>query len=176
MRATAVTALSHVDVDGRARMVDVSGKQPTVRQAKVEGSIQLSDEAFDALQQHALAKGDPYTVAKLAGLQAAKRTAELIPLCHPLPLDHVDVRFETDANAQLIRVIALVSATAKTGVEMEALTAAAAALLALYDMVKAVDPSAMITQLRLLEKTGGKQGYRRRPDMPDTEDACAPRW
>lgn len=164
-----MTRLSHVGDDGRARMVDVSRKLPTARQARVEGHLQLSNEAFAALRQQTLAKGEPYTVAKIAGVQAAKRTAELIPLCHPLPMEHVEITFTSDANAQAIRVIAETRATAKTGVEMEAFTAAAAALLSLYDMIKAVDPSATITGLRLLEKTGGTHGFHR--DTP--EDACA---
>ena len=155
--------LSHLDRNGRARMVDVSGKSPTRRRALVEGVMSLSPAAYDALTQNRLEKGDAMLVAKIAGLQAAKRTAELIPLCHPLPLEHLDIRYEPDVRARTIRVIGEAVTSAKTGVEMEAFTAVSAALLTLYDMIKAVDPSATIQRVRLLEKTGGKQGYRRAP-------------
>ena len=161
--------LSHLDEHGRARMVDVSGKPPTRRRSLVEGVISLSPAAYELLTQNRLEKGDALLVAKIAGIQAAKRTAELIPLCHPLPLDHVDIRFEPDGQARAIRVIGETVTRARTGVEMEAFTAVAVALLTLYDMVKSADPAAVIGPIRLLEKTGGKQNFRK-------EDACAPRW
>jgi cyclic pyranopterin phosphate synthase len=142
-------------------MVDVSAKAPTRRQARVQAVITLSHEAFEAIQARALVKGDAFTVATIAGIQAAKRTAELIPLCHPLPVEQVEVAFEPDAARSSIRVIAQTTTTAKTGIEMEAFTAAAVAALTLYDMVKAIDPSATITDLCLLRKTGGKQGFQR---------------
>ncbi len=144
-------------------MVDVSAKTPTRRRALVEGTLVLSPTAFVAIQRHALMKGDPFTVAKLAGLQAAKRTDELIPLCHSLPLEHLDIVFEPDAQACAIRVVCEATTTAKTGIEMEAMTATSVALLALYDMVKGIDPAATITDLRLLRKTGGTHGFRRSP-------------
>jgi cyclic pyranopterin phosphate synthase len=154
--------LSHLDAQGRAHMVDVSDKTPTPRRARVQAVLHLSAEAFAALQRHDLAKGEPLTVAKLAGIQAAKRTAELIPLCHPLPLEHVDLRFELDAATSTIRIVAQTTTTGKTGVEMEAFVAAAIGAVALYDMVKAVDPAATITDLQLLDKSGGRAPFTRR--------------
>ncbi len=142
-------------------MVDVSPKVATHRQATVQCLVQLSSEAFEAIQQQTLKKGDPFTVAKIAGIQAAKRTAELIPLCHPLPIEHLEITFEPDATTHTIRLVAQATTTAKTGIEMEAFVAASVASLALYDMVKAIDPSATITDLCLLRKTGGKQGFQR---------------
>ena len=157
-----MTPLSHLDEHGRAQMVDVSAKRPGRRHAKVRCVLHLSSEAFAAIQTRALAKGDAFTVAKIAGIQAAKRTAELIPLCHPLPIEHLDLMFEPDSTTQTIRVAAAVTTTAKTGIEMEAFTAAAIAALSLYDMVKAVDPAARITDLELISKTGGKRTFERR--------------
>lgn len=144
-------------------MLDVSAKAPTRRQAHVQAVIHLSPEAFEAIQQQSLKKGDPFTVAKIAGIQAAKRTAELIPLCHPLPIEHLEIAFEPDATTHTIRLVAQATTTAKTGIELEAFVAAAIGALALYDMVKAVDPAATITDLQLLRKTGGKQGFQRVP-------------
>ena len=155
--------LSHLDRNGRAKMLDVSAKTPTRRQAHVQAVINLSPEAFEAIQQQSLKKGDPFTVAKIAGIQAAKRTAELIPLCHPLPVEHLEITFEPDATTHTIRLVAQATTTAKTGIELEAFVAAAIGALALYDMVKAVDPAATITDLQLLRKTGGKQGFQRVP-------------
>lgn len=154
--------LSHVDRNGRARMVDVSRKLPTRRQALVQSVIHVSPEAFEAMQRHRLEKGEPWTVAKLAGMQAAKRTAELIPLCHPLPIEHLDIAFEPEAATSTIRIVAQATTTAKTGIEMEAFVAAAISALALYDMVKAVDPAATITDLQLIRKTGGRHPFDRR--------------
>jgi len=143
-------------------MVDVSAKTPTRRQAHVQAIIHLSPRAFEAIQHQSLKKGDPFTVAKIAGIQAAKRTAELIPLCHPLPIEHLDIEFEPDARAHTVTLTSTATTTAKTGIEMEALTAAAIAALALYDMVKSVDPAATITNLQLVTKTGGNQAFERR--------------
>ena len=145
-------------------MIDVSAKPPTRRQARVHAVIRLSPEAFEAIRQQSLKKGDPFTVAKIAGIHAAKRTSELIPLCHPLPIEHVDIRFDAEATRRAIRVEVRVTTTAKTGIEMEAFVAAAIASLTLYDMVKAVDPAATITDLQLLRKTGGAQGFERSGD------------
>ena len=153
--------LSHLDRNGRAKMIDVSAKAPTHRQARVQAVVTLSPEAFEAIRQQSLKKGDPFTVAKIAGIQAAKRTAELIPLCHPLPLDHLEMTYESDAATHSIRLIASAATTAKTGVELEAFVAAAIGALALYDMVKAIDPAATITNLQLLCKTGGKKPFTR---------------
>lgn len=152
--------LSHVDAAGRAAMVDVSAKVPTRREAAVGCSIRLLPETFAAVMGGRLAKGDALLVARLAGIQAAKRTADLIPLCHPLPLEHVTVEFAPDPAAHSIGITARTIMTGKTGIEMEAFTAAAVAALTLYDMVKAMDPGATITDLRLLEKSGGKTPYR----------------
>ena len=157
-----MSLLSHVDENGRARMVDVGPKVATHRDAQVSCCVRLSAEAMDAVHRHTLAKGDAFTVAQIAGIQAAKRTAELIPLCHPLPIDHLDVSFSSDPHARTIRVTAVASTTAKTGIEMEAFVAASVAALALYDMIKAVDPGATITDVRLIRKTGGKQAFQRR--------------
>ncbi len=142
-------------------MVDVSPKTPTLRHAIVQSVLRLSPEAFEAIRRQALRKGDPFTVAKIAGIQAAKRTSEWIPLCHPLPVEFLDIRFEQDAATRSIRIVTEATTTAKTGIEMEAFVACAAAALTLYDMVKAVDPSATITDLQLIRKTGGKQPFER---------------
>lgn len=155
-------SLSHVDDEGRARMVDVGGKAVTVRTATAEGRVRMSREAFDLVAAHAIAKGDVLTVAELAGTMAAKRTGELIPLCHPLALDLVEVKAALDAALPGVRITARVRCEGRTGVEMEALTAAAVACLTVYDMVKAVDRSMTIEGVQLLEKTGGTHGDWRR--------------
>ncbi len=156
--------LSHVDGAGRARMVDVGDKPPTVRTAVAEGAVRLTPEAYRQVADQALAKGDVLTVAELAGTMAAKRAAELIPLCHPVALDHVEVRAELDPALPGVRVRATAKAVGRTGVEMEALTAAAVGCLTAYDMVKAADRGAEIVAVRLVEKTGGRRGPWRRPD------------
>ena len=142
-------------------MVDVSQKVLTRRQAQVQCLLHLTPEAFRAVQGQALLKGDPFTVAKIAGIQAAKRTAELIPLCHPLPIEHLEIQFEPNASTHTIRLTAQTTTTAKTGIELEAFIAAAIGAIALYDMVKALDPAATITDLRLMHKTGGKGLFHR---------------
>ena len=153
----------HVDTRGRARMVDVGAKRPTRRIAAARGAVALGKSAFDALAGGRLAKGDALAVARLAGIQAAKRTSEFVPLCHPLALESVEVDVSLDAKSREARVAATARITGKTGVEMEALTAVAAACLAIYDMVKALDRSAVIREIVLVEKTGGRSGtYRRR--------------
>ncbi|MEX2272970.1 MAG: cyclic pyranopterin monophosphate synthase MoaC [Vicinamibacterales bacterium] len=152
-------ALSHVDPAGRARMVDVSAKASTARQAIARGHIALSADARRAIRDKRLKKGDPLSTARLAGVMAAKRTAELIPLCHPLQLTHVDV--ELAAVRRGYDITATVRTTGPTGVEMEALTAVAVAALTIYDMVKAVDQQMVIGEIRLVEKTGGKRDFKR---------------
>lgn len=147
-------------------MVDVGGKAVTSRRALAEARVNLSAETFALVRDGRTAKGDALAVARLAGIQGAKRTADLIPLCHPLGLDHVDVRCELEAPGT-VRIVAEARVTARTGVEMEALTAAAVAALALYDMVKGVDRTASIDGVRLLEKDGGKSGAWRRPDVEE---------
>ena len=155
--------LSHLDSAGRPRMVDVAEKAATERTAVAEGVIRMAREALDEVERNAGSKGDVLTTAELAGVMAAKRTADLIPLCHPLPLDHVAVVVSVDSSIPGVRVRATARATARTGVEMEALTAVAVALLTVYDMVKATDRGMEIGEIRLLEKAGGKSGNWRRP-------------
>lgn len=154
------TRLSHVDADGRVRMVDVGGKAVTRREAVARGSITVAAEALASIREGRIAKGDPLQAARLAGIMAAKRTAELIPLCHPLPLSHVEVELQERPDGYDIEAVA--RTTARTGVEMEALTAVAAAALTVYDMVKAVDKTMVIGEIRLMRKTGGRSGEYRR--------------
>lgn len=155
--------LSHLDPSGAARMVDVGEKAVTRRTAVAEGRVVMSTEAFGLVRDQALTKGDVLGVAKVAGIQGAKRTAELVPLCHPLPLDHVDVELDLDEQLPGVRVRASVRTDGRTGVEMEALTAVSVACLTVYDMVKAADRSMRIEGIRLLEKTGGRSGDYRAP-------------
>ena len=156
--------LTHLDEHGAARMVDVSAKAVTVREAKAEAVIVLSGQAYNAVVSGKAPKGDVLAAARLAGIMAAKKTSELIPLCHPIPLANVDVAIEAIGDRKAFRVVASTKTKAETGVEMEALTAAAIAALTLYDMVKAIDRSATIEAVRLLWKSGGKSGpYRAAP-------------
>jgi cyclic pyranopterin phosphate synthase len=148
-------ALSHVDATGRARMVDVSDKPVTTRIAVATGQVVMSAEAFALVERNAVAKGDVLGVARIAGIMGAKETARLIPLCHPLPLDRIAVEPELAPDLPGVRITATCRVDAKTGVEMEALTAVAVACLTVYDMVKAVDRSMRIEQIRLESKTGG---------------------
>ena len=150
--------MTHVDRAGRARMVDVSDKKVTRRRAVASGRVELGREAFERLRQNRLDKGDALSVARLAGIQAAKRTAEWIPLCHTVPLDHLDVRIDLDEQAHAALITAEARARWTTGVEMEALVAVSAACLALYDMAKAVDRGITIGEVRLVLKEGGKSG------------------
>jgi cyclic pyranopterin phosphate synthase len=153
--------LSHVDARGRVKMVDVGAKAETAREAVAEAVVLMSPAALQAIRARKVKKGDPLHAARLAGIMAAKRTAEIIPLCHPLPLTNIDVDLEPRARGY--RVVTRVRTVARTGVEMEALVAASVAALTLYDMLKAVDKSITITRVRLLEKRGGKSGdYQRR--------------
>ena len=146
--------LSHYDEHGQASMVDVSGKQPSRRTATASAFIELSPAVLAALPQNP--KGDPLEVARIAGIQAAKRTSELIPMCHPLPLTHVDVQAQLKDNG--VRITATAATFGVTGVEMEALTAVSVAALTVYDMTKALDKATVIRDLRLESKTGGKSG------------------
>jgi len=156
--------LSHVDEQGAARMVDVGGKPVTERTAKAEGAVRMSREAFELVAGNAIEKGDVLTVAQVAGTMAAKRTGELIPLCHPLALDQVLVDVALDASLPGVRVRATAKLSGRTGVEMEALTAVAVACLTVYDMVKAADRGMVIEDVRLVSKTGGTRGDWRRPE------------
>jgi len=151
--------LSHYDATGQAAMVDVSAKQPTRRTASASAFVELSEAVLAALPANP--KGNPLEVARIAGIQAAKRTADLIPMCHPLTLSHIDVRAEIVPGG--VRIAATASTVGPTGVEMEALTAAAVAALTVYDMTKALDKGIEIAGIVLLEKTGGKSGRYRRP-------------
>jgi cyclic pyranopterin phosphate synthase len=153
--------LSHVDARGRVRMVDVGAKPETVREAVADGDVHLGAAALRAIRQRAVAKGDPLQTARLAGIQAAKRTAELIPLCHALPLTHVDIELEPRPRGY--RIVARVGTVGRTGVEMEALVAVSVAALTLYDMLKAVDRTIRIGPIALREKRGGRSGDYRRP-------------
>jgi cyclic pyranopterin monophosphate synthase len=150
--------LSHVDGAGRPHMVDVSGKPATARTAVAEGLVQMSEAAFQLVVDGAVAKGNVLAVSEVAGTLAAKRTSELIPLCHPLGLDHVEVVATLDGNLPGVRVRAAVKTVGRTGVEMEALTAVSVALLVVYDMVKAADRTMEIQGVRLVAKTGGRRG------------------
>jgi cyclic pyranopterin phosphate synthase len=150
--------LSHIDAQGGVRMVDVGSKPESVRQAVARATVQLSAHTFGLLQDRALPKGDVLTTAHVAGIQAAKQTAQLIPMCHPLPLSHIDVQFELDQERAQIRIEALAATTASTGVEMEALVAAQIAALTIYDMCKAVQKDIVISDTRLILKSGGRSG------------------
>ena len=152
--------LSHLDRRGRVRMVDVGDKPVTSREAVARGQIRMSREALRLIRADAIAKGDPLQTARLAGIMAAKRTASLIPLCHPLPLTHVSV--DVTANRTGYAIEARVRTSSQTGVEMEALTAVSVAALTIYDMVKAVDKEMVIGEICLIEKSGGRSGHYRR--------------
>ncbi|MEM9573387.1 MAG: cyclic pyranopterin monophosphate synthase MoaC [Pseudomonadota bacterium] len=156
--------LTHIGPDGRARMVDVSDKADTTRIAQAHGFIRMSPEAFQAAIGRDTKKGDPIAIAELAGIMAAKKTSDLIPLCHPLPLSGVKVEIRPLEGQSVFEVVATAKTTGKTGVEMEALSAVSGACLTLYDMLKAVDKSMRIFDIELLEKTGGKSGTYRKPD------------
>jgi cyclic pyranopterin phosphate synthase len=150
--------LTHLDAKGQAQMVDVSQKQASDRTAIAEGRVVMSPETFQVVLTGQAKKGDVLGVARLAGIMAAKRTSDLIPLCHPLPLAKVAIDLEADARTHSILVVATAKVSGQTGVEMEALTAVSVACLTVYDMVKAVDKGMRIEGIRLLEKTGGKSG------------------
>lgn len=150
--------LTHQDEQGRPRMVDVGDKSETRRFAVAEGGLRMSPEGLSALEEGRTPKGDPLLVAQLAGIQAAKRTDELIPLCHSVPLSSVDVELAPDPELPGVRAVARAQCTGRTGVEMEALTAVTVALLTVYDMLKAVDRSMRLEGVRLLEKSGGRSG------------------
>lgn len=150
--------LTHLDEAGRARMVDVGGKRATRRQAEAEGCIRMELATLEAIRAGAVPKGDVMAVARLAAIGGAKRTPDLIPLCHPLPLDSVEVTVGLEEELPGIRVVVASSAEARTGVEMEALCGVSAGLLAVYDMCKAIDRGMEIGRIRLLSKTGGSRG------------------
>ena len=156
-------ALSHIDAAGRARMVDVGDKEVTERSAAAEGAVLMEAETLRLIEGAQLQKGDVLTTAQLAGVMAAKRTHELIPLCHPLALSHIDVELTPQTEPPRIEIRAVVRCRGRTGVEMEALTAVSVAALTVYDMAKAVDRGMRITDVRLREKRGGRSGEVRLP-------------
>jgi cyclic pyranopterin phosphate synthase len=154
--------LTHLDADGVAHMVDVGGKPTTERRAVARALVRMSPDTAQAVAAGDAPKGDVLGTARIAGIQAAKRTGELIPLCHPIGLDHVDVEGTVDAGAGLVTLTATASVTARTGVEMEAMTAAAVAALTVYDMVKGIERGVTVERVELLEKSGGRSGTWRR--------------
>jgi cyclic pyranopterin phosphate synthase len=167
--------LTHVSRSGRPRMVDVSDKPATARRAVAEAFVSLDQETLTAIIDGAVGKGDVLTVAEMAGVMGAKRTSELIPLCHPIALTDLLVEITPERVTSGVRIRATAATVAPTGVEMEALTAVSVAALTVYDMVKGVDRSAFVRDIRLLEKTGGKSGEWHRPadDTPSTTSAAA---
>jgi len=158
-----MTGLTHLDENGRARMVDVSDKEVTRREATARARVSMQPETARLIASGGMAKGDVLAVAQVAGVMAAKRTPDLIPLCHPLPISGVDMNFDLDVEHAVLEIRATVRVTGRTGVEMEALTAAAVAALTVYDMCKAVDRGMSIGDVELLHKAGGKSGEFVRP-------------
>lgn len=150
--------LTHFNPSGQAHMVDVSTKPETLRRAMASGQIRMMPSTFEKITQGDAKKGDVLGIARLAGIMAAKQTGSLIPLCHPIPLTHVNIDFELDPQHSVVKCVATTETIGRTGVEMEAMTAASVALLTIYDMLKAVDRGMIIESVRLLEKSGGKSG------------------
>jgi len=150
--------LTHVDESGRARMIDVSGKPESERWAVARGVVVMTHETLDIVRSAEVKKGDVRSVAEIAGVMGAKRTSELIPLCHPLPLTHIEVQADLSEELPGVSITATVRTMARTGVEMEALTAVSVAALTVYDMIKSIDRAARITDIRLVEKGGGTSG------------------
>jgi cyclic pyranopterin phosphate synthase len=161
-----VSKLTHLNDKGQAHMVDVSSKAPTERTAMAEAIVRMNPETLEAVLEGAVPKGDVLAVARVAGIMAAKKTSDLIPLCHPLPISAVTVLCEPDEAECIIRILATVRVTGTTGVEMEALTAASVAALTIYDMLKAVERGITIEAIRLISKEGGKSGSFRAEDKP----------
>lgn len=161
--------LTHLDEKGYARMVDVTDKADTVRRAVAYGEIHAEAATIQKIANNTIAKGSVLSVAQIAGIGAAKRTGELIPLCHPIPLTHVGIAFSLDPSQGCIRIKATATATGKTGVEMEALTAVSVAALTIYDMCKAIDRAMSVGSIFLIEKTGGKSGRFIRPGWESSE-------
>ncbi|GAC24401.1 molybdenum cofactor biosynthesis protein C [Paraglaciecola mesophila KMM 241] len=149
---------THIDQQGKANMVDVTQKLLSIRVARAQGYIKMQASTIELIKTNALSKGDIFAVARIAGIQAAKKCADLIPLCHPLMLSKVDVQFEIDESQHRVKIEALCKLTGQTGVEMEALTAVSVAALTLFDMAKAVDPLMQIQDIKVMEKQGGKTG------------------
>ncbi len=159
-----MTKLSHTNKDGKASMVNVGDKNETIRFARAAVVVELNQATFELVKNNEIKKGDVLTVAKIAGIQAAKKTADLIPLCHPLSLTHIDIEFNLDSDIHAVRIESTVTVSGQTGVEMEALTACSVAALTIYDMVKAAQKDVLINDLKLIEKRGGKSGDFHRTD------------
>ena len=155
--------LSHLDDEGRARMVDVGDKAVSDRRAVARAVLRMSPATAEAIVERGMPKGDVLATARIAGIQAAKRTADLIPLCHPLPLTYVGVEAEVSVSEGTVTILAEARTSAQTGVEMEAMTAAALAALTVYDMVKGVERGVVVEEVALVEKTGGREDWRRAP-------------
>jgi len=153
-----MSRLSHVDSYGKAVMVDVSSKQDTIRTAEAYAEVKLSGKVFKAVKENKIEKGDVLTVAKLAGIQAAKKTSELIPLCHNIFISKINIELKLNAKNKTIEIKSYAKTNSATGIEMEALTAASVSALTIYDMCKALDKSIIIKEIKLLSKTGGKSG------------------
>ena len=153
-----MSSFTHIDDNGQVRMVDVTAKKPTVRTALAEGKIHMNPETLDLIQRHKVKKGNVLETARIAGIMAAKKTSELIPMCHPLNITHIQVDFSPDATASCMGIKATVRAIDQTGVEMEAITAVSVAALTIYDMCKSHDKEMTITNIQLLKKSGGKSG------------------
>ena len=153
-----MSKFTHIDDEGRVRMVDVTDKQPTVREAVAEGSVFMSSSTFDLIRSQKVKKGNVLETARIAGIMAAKKTSELIPMCHPLNITHVQVDFIHDEAQSCIGIKATVRIIDQTGVEMEALTAVSVAALTIYDMCKSYDKEMVLSKIQLLRKTGGKSG------------------
>ena len=163
------STLTHIDEQGRARMVDVSGKAETERRAVAKGTVTLGPKAFGMLVDRAIPKGDVIAVARIAGIMAAKKVDELIPLCHPLPVESAEIDFEYDDRSYAVHISASVSVSGRTGVEMEALTAVSIAALTIYDMCKAVEKGMIIGPVMLEYKSGGKSGTWKREKKKNQE-------
>jgi cyclic pyranopterin phosphate synthase len=161
-----MSKLTHFDEEGAARMVDVSGKEETTREAVAAGRVTMMPQTLKLILDRKISKGDVFAVARVAGIMAAKKTAEIIPLCHTLGLTSAEIAFEPDEASSRVNITATVRSSGRTGVEMEALTAVAAAGLTIYDMCKAVDRAMTVTEIRLMKKTGGKSGTFERPQDP----------
>jgi cyclic pyranopterin phosphate synthase len=158
-----MSKLTHFDEEGAARMVDVSGKEETTREAVAAGRVTMMPQTLKLILDRKISKGDVFAVARVAGIMAAKKTAEIIPLCHTLGLTSAEIAFEPDEASSRVNITATVRSSGRTGVEMEALTAVAAAGLTIYDMCKAVDRAMTVTEIRLMKKSGGKSGTFERP-------------
>lgn len=165
---------SHIDDSGEAQMVDVGGKDVTRRRAVARGWVYMSTETLEAIEADAVEKGDVRQVSRIAGIMGAKRTEDLIPLCHQIPLENVSVRFETNREEGALEVVAEATCSAKTGAEMEAMTAVSTAALTIYDMCKGVDRAMSIGDVHLVRKTGGSSGDFRHPEPPGPEPKTDP--